>query len=354
MQFLPQELQDRIIDGLAPDRVAGPSEHYAELRACALTCQSWLPRAQCQLYKHVEVDRLESTMLFARTLEESPDVCRLVKRLEFWFKAADWKDQDCEDVPFPTHLVGRLVALHGLRFACCTNSAAHTAVQIEFMKLWTVCVQLRTLWVDGFYFKTLADLTRIIWSFPKLEELNVFQTGWAARGIEVDSADFPGRCQMLTTVEMQETHRVDDLLPLLGTTIQNLSIAWMWDASPPDTYAAVSTLHDLRSLVFLVNQIDDPWVTSVLNQVHSTHLEKLVLDLYMVDREEDSEALGLLLSRFDDLLSRKRLNSVIRLKIMTSEQGKTGNAERRLREAQALLPRFLSRGTIEVETRSTA
>ncbi|KAI0708763.1 hypothetical protein C8T65DRAFT_209622 [Cerioporus squamosus] len=342
MQLIPQELQDRIIDSLAPDRIAGPSEHYADLRACALTCRSWLPRAQCQLYKHVELDRLESIRLFARTLQESPAIiCPLVKRLEFWFKTTDCDSPPApvEQVPFPESLFKKLTALCGLRFACYTNSLALTTVQVEFMKKWSGRARLRTLWIDGFYFDTLADLT-----------------GWAGHGTEVDPADFPGRCQSLTTVEMLETDKVDDLLPLLGTAIEKLSIAWMWDASAPDTYAAVSTLFELRSLVFQVNCLDHPWVASVLAQVRSAHLEEFTLDFTLLDREEDSAALGLLLRQegLDDLLSLKPLDGIHRLKIVAFGNNNTGKAERRLREAEALLPRFVRRGTIEVVVETCA
>ena len=221
MSSLPPELWDHTIECLAPDRIAGPAEHYADLRACALTCQSWLPRAQHQLYKHVELRRLASIRLFARTLEHSPHLCPLVRRLEFWCIKGDpeWDPQGDEpdaegahqlrpepiaDVPFPAHLIRSLTALHGLRFACFTESPGHTEVVVEFLQKWTGCPGVRTLWLDGFYFNTLTELTEIVWSFPGLEEFNVFQTGWALVGLAVDPAEFPGRCEKLTNVEVRQ------------------------------------------------------------------------------------------------------------------------------------------------------
>ncbi|RPD55179.1 hypothetical protein L226DRAFT_256559 [Lentinus tigrinus ALCF2SS1-7] len=351
MPLLPQELWDRTIDFLAPDCLSGPSKHYADLHICALTCQSWLPRAQRQLYKHVELDRLESTRLLARTLEESPDLCPFVKRLEFWCKKADWESQltPVGDVPFPAHLIGGLTALHSLRFACCTDLPRHCEVQIDFVNKWRGFKQLRTLWLDGFCFDTLADLTRVIWSFPLLGELNVFQTTWGERNTSVDPAEFPGHCQMLTNVEMQETYGVDDLLPLLGRAIQTLSVAWMWDALNPDTYAAISTLLDLRGIQIQINYLDYAWVASILFQIRSAHLEELVLDLSLLSRDEDSTVLEIFAKEgLDELLSHKPLDGIRRLRIITFGNNKTGKAERRRQEAQALLPQFMKRGTIEV------
>ncbi len=205
MRSLPQELSDHIIDCLAPDCLEGPSKHYADLRACALTCQSWLPRAQYQLYKHVELRLLDSMRLFARTLEQFPNLCRLVKRLEFWFDEEAWDQQpsDMQDVPFPTHLIGGLMSLQELRFACCMDRRREeAAVQVDFMRKWTGCTQLRTLQLDHHGFATLEDVVRVVWSFPLLRELRLSAIIWFGLGASVDPADFPGHCQHLKVVEV--------------------------------------------------------------------------------------------------------------------------------------------------------
>ncbi|RPD53862.1 hypothetical protein L226DRAFT_617275 [Lentinus tigrinus ALCF2SS1-7] len=352
MSLLPQELWDRTIDCLAADRHSGPSKHYADLRTCALTCQSWLPRAQRQLYKHVELDRLESTRLFARTLEESPDLCPFVKRLEFWFKHADWKSQltPVEDVPFPAHLIAGLTNLHTLRFTCGTSSSGACEVQINFMNKWRECRQLRSLWLEGFFFNAAVDLIKIIWSFPLLEELNIFKTAWPEGDTSVDPAEFPGHCQMLTNVDMREAHRVHDLLPLLGPAIQKLSVVLMWYVTEPDFYAAISNLLELRSMQI---QIIDPhydWLASVLSKVHSTRLEELLLDFSVISRDAIGPVLGIFANEaLDELLSHKPLDGIRRLRIIMFKRNKTGKAdvERLVREARALLPRFVERGTIE-------
>ncbi len=206
MRPFPQELSDHVIDYVAPDCIEGPSKHYADLLACALTCQSWLPRAQYQLYKHVELRLLDSMRLFARTLEQYPILCRLVKRLEFWFDEEDWDQQpsDMEDVPFPTHLIGGLLSLQGLRFACCMNRESAAAdVQKDFMREWVGCTQLRMLQLDHYAFETLEELVRLVWSFPLLQELRLSETAWFGRGERVEPSYFPGHCQHLTVVEVR-------------------------------------------------------------------------------------------------------------------------------------------------------
>ncbi len=206
MRPFSQELCEHTIDYVAEDSIGVPAEHYADLRACALTCLSWLSPARCHLYEHVELRLLESTRLFARTLTKSPNLCRLVKRLEFRFEGKDWAGQPSyvEEVPFPAHLIGGLVSLQELRFACCMDrEGEHAAVQIGFVSKWTGCAQLRTLQLEHFAFDTLEELVRLVWSFPLLQELRLSQMAWYDRGGSVDPADFPGRCQHLTVVEVR-------------------------------------------------------------------------------------------------------------------------------------------------------
>ncbi|TFK87897.1 hypothetical protein K466DRAFT_652928 [Polyporus arcularius HHB13444] len=351
MRPFPQELSDHVIDYVAPDCIEGPSKHYADLLACALTCQSWLPRAQYQLYKHVELRLFDSMRLFARTLEQSPNLCRLVKRLEFWFDEEDWDQQpsDMQDVPFPTHLIGGLMSLQGLRFACCMDGeTAEADVQKDFMREWTTCTQLRMLHIDYYASDTLEELVRLVWSFPLLQELRVSETAWTDRG-EIDPSEFPGHCQHLTVVEMLQIYDEDQFLPFLGTSIRRLSIGSLWDSPGPHNFAgnclataALSTFLDLRTLVIEFVVLEYPWLENVLGEVRSAHLEELVLDFSDHDGLEVCARQGL-----DDLLSRKHLESLRRLKIILHDN--TVDVERRLRMAEKLLPRFMKRGTIEMD-----
>lgn len=117
--ILPPDKWDLIIDFVAPDVLAGPSSHYASLCATALTCQTWLPRARFRLYKHVELSRLASIALFARTLTQSPALQALVQRLEFWFMVPDadpawpesYEGSMSVEIPFPLSLIPTLSAL---------------------------------------------------------------------------------------------------------------------------------------------------------------------------------------------------------------------------------------------------
>ncbi len=80
----------------------------------------------------------------------------------------------------------------------------------------------------------------------------------------------------------------------------------------------------------------------VLGKVRSAHLEELVL--YFCDCDELMILARLAHRGLDDLLSRKHLESIRRLKIMLNYK----TVEARLRMTEKLLPRFMKRGTIEM------
>ena len=119
--------------------------------------------------------------------------------------------------------------------------------------------------------------------------------------------------------------------------------------------SAINSLLDLRSLQIQINYLSYDWVTTILSQVRSTHLEELVLDFHLLSSDREKEGLELFArEEFDEFLSRKPLDGVRRLKIMTFGNEKTGKTERWLRGMQAKLPRYMKRGIIEVELMQSA
>lgn len=202
--ILPPDKWDLIIDFLAPD-VASPSPHYDTLRATALTCQAWLPRARFRLYKHVELYGLKRIALFARTLTQSPDLQALVHRLHFWFNVDEFEAAPVK-IPFPTSLIPTLSALHGLLFTYSSDGQDHLAmIQHRFREKWMIHKSLRTLRLDDVDI-TFEDLTRCVWSFPLLEELTLFRTYWREGGTTPDSHGYPGHCQNLRKVKVSDHH----------------------------------------------------------------------------------------------------------------------------------------------------
>ncbi len=159
---------------------------------------------------------------------------------------------------------------------------------------------------------------------------------------------------------MLQIYSEDDFLPFLGTAIQKLSIGSLWGVSEPHNYegeaataqhflkprysridslatAALSTLSDLRSLVIAFILHDYPWLENVLGQIRSAHFAELVLDFSNHDALEDCAHKGL-----DDLLSRKHLESICRLKYIPHHT--IVDVKRRLRMAEKLLPRSCNAG----------
>ncbi|KAI0750489.1 hypothetical protein C8Q74DRAFT_371739 [Fomes fomentarius] len=354
--ILPPDKWDLIIDFVAPDVLSGPSSHYPSLRATALTCQTWLPRARFRLYKHVELSRLASIALFARTLTQSPALQALVQRLEFCFMALGdpaWSESTLHsnsvEIPFPLSLIPALSALHRLRFSHYSEWPAHHAIQNRFRDQWAVHKNIRTLWLDNVEVLTLEDLTRFVWSFPLLEELNMFQTSWLETGTAPDPHGYPGHCRNLRKVELDNITLVKEMLPVLGTSIQDLSVSPTWDYPGEDRYEVIAPLQELRRLQLLLYQVDYDWMMSVLSQVSSPRIEELVLYLVHIGSHKDKQALeSFAEDGFDEVLSRKPFDSLRCLKIVASGNDKTGKSTWLLQAARTVFPRFAQRGTIQV------
>ncbi|KAI0738340.1 hypothetical protein C8Q80DRAFT_272429 [Daedaleopsis nitida] len=353
--ILPQDKWELIIDFLGPDTLSGPSRHYPSLYACALTCRSWLPRAQYRLHKHVELTDLRSTELFARTLADSHSehCARLVTRLEFWSLQRDWETAGVPvtGIPFPPSLIPTLENLVELRFACCTVSEEHLATQLMFVQEWAGCESVQTLWLDGFTFDTLEDLTHLVWSFPLLEDLNIFQTHWRDMGMPLEHPSVPGCCTTLQKVELNDITLVKQILPRLGNAIQTLSISQTWDFLGEDSYEALCALLDLRSLTVMFSEINYQWLSAVLSEVRSPHIEELIL--YFANglgRGQDFEALDISAKEgLDDVLSNPPFENLRRLRVVTSGNDKTGKSISLAEKARGLLPRFHTRAAIVVE-----
>ncbi|KAI0750467.1 hypothetical protein C8Q74DRAFT_1452793 [Fomes fomentarius] len=355
--ILPPDKWDLIIDFLAPD-VASPSLHYATLRATALTCQAWLPRARFRLYKHVELDGLESIALFARTLTQSPDLQALVHRLHFWFDVGEFEAAPAE-IPFPTSLIPTLSALHGLLFSYSSDGQDHLAmIQHRFREEWVIHKNLRTLRLDDVDI-TLEDLTRCVWSFPLLEELTLFRTYWCEGGAKPDSHGYRDHCQNLRKVMLDDVTLVKEILPALGTSIQDLSLSPTWNFPHlEESYEAIAALQGLRHLQLLFEEEPEEedqdaytWMMSVISQISpQARIEELVLYLVHIGSGEDTQTLELFAKGgFDEVLTRKPFDSLRRVEIVAS--GDSDKPERSmwlLWAARTTLPRFAERGTIKV------
>ena len=119
--------------------------------------------------------------------------------------------------------------------------------------------------------------------------------------------------------------------------------------------SAINSLLDLRSLQIQINYLSYDWVTTILAQVRSTHLEELVLDFHLLSSDQEKEGLKLFArEEFDEFLSRTPLDGVRRLKIMTFGNENPGKTARWLREMQAKLPQFMKRGIVKVELMQSA
>ncbi len=88
------------------------------------------------------------------------------------------------------------------------------------------------------------------------------------------------------------------------------------------------------------------WLENVLGQVRSGHLEELELVVHCANHD-GLETIARKLQGLDDLLSRKNLQSIHYLKIVSNDET-VEEVERRLQMVEKLLPRFMKRGTIEM------
>ncbi|KAI0646626.1 hypothetical protein C8Q79DRAFT_680799 [Trametes meyenii] len=293
---LPDEICEYIIDSAAwrspPDTIFdwedNIDDYYNILRACCLTCRSWLSRSRFHLYTIVTFERDEDPYLFLNTITARPFLAERVRFLRVHIRNAGY-------IPFAgTELVQKLRNVQSLRLASLSFTGFQEQYPPRYHELVTSRFPITTLNIRA-QFRKVGDLLRIIWAFRVLQTV-VINSWLTSRSIQAEEAfrlcQVAGRnrhCVSLRKLELGS-----QLVPLsnfpppltFGTSIEDLTLYWQEDVSiwaSRNTQAILdymSSLHSLRRLTLILwpasveppksapeNKTFYAWAVSVLSRM---------------------------------------------------------------------------------------
>lgn len=179
---IPLDVCFIIIDMVANDDGSGDSiigTKYATLRACALTCQDWLEKSRAQLYGSVVLQRRDDFECFTETVASSSYLGSLVRSLRCELEGL-MDTGDIDQSPLPAHITRCLVGLKSLTVV--SNIIPSSTSFIEFLRSFSICGTLDSLYIRGGHFVTFEHLAGVILSFAGIKSLQIRQCGWHSRG----------------------------------------------------------------------------------------------------------------------------------------------------------------------------
>jgi hypothetical protein len=231
---VPQEIVDTIIDHLLPidSEDDGRETRVGALRACALTCRSFLPRSQTHLFATIRCLRSGDVLLFDRPLAGSPYIGSLYVR---YFSLVGVPGDFSFDVVPDSIMVSRILSLlpNLARLDVVSVSDPQigfpTAVEGAFSLL-----SLRTLQLSRLSFTNAAALDSLLRHARALQDLSledicfghhpVDHTGPASRGVAVALASLRLHLVRKREVDaMLAAFSAVDIRHLLSLEIQTMS-----------------------------------------------------------------------------------------------------------------------------------
>ncbi|KAI0353193.1 hypothetical protein OH77DRAFT_1512833 [Trametes cingulata] len=198
---LPIELCETIIDAIRPSCAAwydDPRESPT-LKACALTCRAWRPRAQLNLWKAVLLQHRERVMPeFVAAARGSPDRLAPLVRTMCLHPFG-------ERVPLDVFMLG-LPNLHMLVLEAVMWTPFPPRASRMRMPL---LASVRELALSRCGFHTVKDMLDVVWSCPNLSRVVILNCSFTRERLtEAESARLstlrkrPGACEKLTSLRL--------------------------------------------------------------------------------------------------------------------------------------------------------
>ncbi|GBE81687.1 hypothetical protein SCP_0400580 [Sparassis crispa] len=346
---LPPELFDETIDHLWDDP---PS-----LKACSLTCRSWIPSSRLHLFHTVRLRDSADCERLEALVAASPSITRCVRRLslsaEYGGVDADghaWEDDGWVDTAAP--LLAQLTRVTTLGLSRIRWDALHPETQSTILRL---SKSVRSLFLFEVRFATAYDVLEFLSAFPALEELYFHAVSWAQDSMDtrpdstalslavdavrgnirltylfLDARSSPTLVtewllrhpseQRLRTIqlcwrEIENTKAVGDLLYASGAALEQLQVefpAGVPEEAVLEDHLSLAANTCLRSLHFgglnaaqshsFVSRRLFPWVTGMLAQLRSRRLQEVTFELAITAVRD---LLGLDWERIDRELSKE-------------------------------------------------
>ncbi|OCH92083.1 hypothetical protein OBBRIDRAFT_751976 [Obba rivulosa] len=352
--MLPPELVDETIDHLWDDPVS--------LKACSLTCRSWVPSSRLHLFRTVRLRNGTECTRFETLVTNTPAIARCVRQLTLSaeYRGVDGQGQPVHDdewIDTAAELARKLERVTTLGLSRVRWYALQPETQRAFKGLFK---NVKTLFLFEVRFDTSKDVLDFLSAFPVLASLYFHGVSWhndllghatlddlkkltgkAEHGrmqlsyLFLDSRSSPTLVtewllnhpteQRLRTIqlcwrELESMKSVGDLLHASGASLERLQVEF--PSGVPEGVVLEDQLSlaqntGLRSLHFggLSVRVDTartflarrlfPWVLGMLSQLRSTRLEEITFELEITTVHDldrlDWERMDAILSRLEFL-----------------------------------------------------
>ena len=195
----PVEIYETIIDIVGLDRalaISFPQSDYQHttLRACCLTCRSWLPRARYHLYTTVLLN-MGMIPTFVSSLSANPANGLLVKKL---YVVDHWKYRSALSL-IPLQFPQRLVNLEHVSLDRPRFGDVHTSFYGQLRKWKSV----RSLVLHNAAYSSLDQVVRILTAFPNLRRLESVHSFHEGREVFSATLNRPFRRRTIRIPELE-------------------------------------------------------------------------------------------------------------------------------------------------------
>ncbi len=387
---IPPELCDQTIDYLWDD--------LESLRACSLTCKDWLPSSRFHLFRNLRLRHADDVARFRALLTSSPSIAHFVRKLSL---SADYDGttpdgtarEDDGWVNGAAELFPRLHNVTTLALARVRWHALSADTRAAFAG---VSKSVRQLFLFEVSFDASRDVIAFLSAFPSLNDLYFQAVSWKhdspspfdepGTGLQIrDAVQEAGRMhlsylfldpkssptlvtewllkhpdeQHLQTIqlcwrELENTQAVGDLLQASGSSLESLQVefpagisedAVMHNHLSLANNTGLRALHfgglDVRASQAFVSNRLFPWVTAMLSQVGSRHLEEVSFALEIASVQD---LLALDWARIDADLCREEFRGLMVMFYVSCDQD--GMAKEVRREISERLGGFQERGKL--------
>ncbi|OJT10938.1 hypothetical protein TRAPUB_12559 [Trametes pubescens] len=318
--ILPPELCDATIDYLWDD--------VDSLRACSLVCQSWLPCSRFHLFRNVRLRHADDMLRFRALLASSPSIAYCVRKLSLSadYAGATPEGAAQEDDAWVNGVATLLPLLHHVTTLGLARVRWHALSAETRAAFAGVCKRVQQLFLFEVSFEASRDVVSFLSSFPALEELYFQAVSWkhdspspfeepnspealADTGkmhlsyLFLDPKSSPTLVtewllkhpeeQHLRTIqlcwrELENTQAVGDLLQASGSSLESLQVEFpvgLTEDAVLQNHLSLAHNTGLRTLQFggldvrashdFLSRRLFPWVTAMLSQVRSRHLQEV-------------------------------------------------------------------------------
>lgn len=170
----PQELVDEVIDHLWDD--------VTSLRACSLSCSTWLPTSRTHLFRQVDLRDAAACARFIKLLEASPVLVQYIRKLSvdahhFSYDLSSLRNGDSTWLPLVPPLLGALprvteLEMTSLNWRTLQLDPKHTEL------FYSMLGNVKRLALVNVHFESSSDVLNILSAAKLVTELHLDRVYW--------------------------------------------------------------------------------------------------------------------------------------------------------------------------------